>query len=72
MTVLRHAVCGDDFHQTPVSIIFSEKCLKFFFWFCGRCNTGERRKEGVMGHEEQSAMPEHGIIFKILYIAMGS
>ena len=31
MTVLHHALCGDDFHQTPVSIIFSEKCSKFFF-----------------------------------------
>ena len=41
MTVLLHALCEDDFHQTPVSIIFSEKCSKFFFfWFCGRCNTG--------------------------------
>ena len=33
---------GDDFHQTPVSIVFRGKCPKFFFWFCGRCNTGER------------------------------
>ena len=40
MTVLRHALCRDDFHQTPVSIIFSGKCSKFFFWFSGRCNTG--------------------------------
>ena len=40
MTVLRHALCGDDFHQTPVSIIFSEKMFKVFFWFCGRYNTG--------------------------------
>ena len=29
MTVLREASFVDDFHQTPVSIIFSEKC--FFF-----------------------------------------
>ena len=37
MTVLRHALFGDDFHQTPVSIILinSEKCLKFFSGFVG-------------------------------------
>ena len=40
MTVLRHALCGDDFHQTPVSIILA-KMLKVFFCFCGRCNTGD-------------------------------
>ena len=40
MIVLHHALCGDDFHQSPVSILFRRKCLKFFWWFCGRCNTG--------------------------------
>ena len=35
MTVLRHALFGDDFHQTPVSIIFSEKCSKTFPGFVG-------------------------------------
>ena len=30
MTVLRHALFGDDFHQTPVSIIFSEMFKVFF------------------------------------------
>ena len=35
MTVLRHALCGDDFHQTPVSIIFSEKCSKVVSGFVG-------------------------------------
>ena len=35
MTALRHALCGDDFHQTPVSIVFSEKCSKFFSGFVG-------------------------------------
>ena len=39
MTVLRHALCGDDFHQTPVPIIFSEN-VQSFSGFCGRCNTG--------------------------------
>ena len=39
MTVLHHALCGDDFHQTPVSKTFREKSF-FFFWFCGRCNIG--------------------------------
>ena len=29
------ALCGDDFHQTPVSMIFSEKCSKFFSGFVG-------------------------------------
>ena len=47
MTVLRHALCGDDFHQTPVSIIFSEKRSKFFFlvlWAMQhRCNWPGRR-----------------------------
>ena len=41
MTVLRHALFGNDFHQTPVSIIFSEKCAKFFSGFVG----GERQVE---------------------------
>ena len=32
MTVLRHALCGDDFDQTPVSIVFREICShKLFF-----------------------------------------
>ena len=31
MNVLRHALCGDDIRQTKVSIIFGEKCSKFFF-----------------------------------------
>ena len=26
MTVMNHALCGDDFHQTPDSIIFRGKC----------------------------------------------
>ena len=30
MTVLRHALFGDNFHQTLVSILFSEKCSKVF------------------------------------------
>ena len=30
-----HALCGDDFHQTPVSIIFSGKCLKLVSGFVG-------------------------------------
>ena len=30
MTVLHHALCGDDFDQTPVSIIFWGKFSKFF------------------------------------------
>ena len=50
-TVLRHALCGDDFHQTPVSITFSENVQSrfvFFFWFCGRCNTGD--VQGGAGH----------------------
>ena len=29
MTVLRHALLGNDFHQTPVSVVFSEKCSNF-------------------------------------------
>ena len=33
MTVLHHALCGDDFDQTPVSIIFREKTISFFC-FC--------------------------------------
>ena len=41
MTVLRHALYGDDFHHTPVSIIFSEKCSKIFFLVLGAINTGE-------------------------------
>ena len=40
MTVLWNALCGDDFNQTPVSKIFSEK-IQFFFCFGGRCITGE-------------------------------
>ena len=35
MTVLRHALCGDDFHQTPVGIIFSEMFKVFFSVFVG-------------------------------------
>ena len=35
MTVSRHALFGHDFHQTPVSIIISEKCSKFFTGFVG-------------------------------------
>ena len=35
MTALRHALCGDDFHQTPVSIVFSEKRSNFFSGFVG-------------------------------------
>ena len=37
MTVLRHALCGDDFHQTPVSIMFREKFVRssFFSGFVG-------------------------------------
>ena len=35
MTVLHHALCGDDFDQTPVSIIIGGKCSKFFFGFVG-------------------------------------
>ena len=35
MTVLHHALCGDDFHQTLVSIILREKCSKFFVGFVG-------------------------------------
>ena len=30
MDVLHHALCGDDFDQTPVSIIFEGRCSKFF------------------------------------------
>ena len=41
MTALHHALCGDDFDQTPVSIIFREKCSKFFVLLRGRCNTDE-------------------------------
>ena len=37
MTVLHHALCGDDFGQTPVSIIIGEKMSKVFFRCCGRC-----------------------------------
>ena len=46
MSVLHHALCGDDFHETPVSIKVRGKCSKgfFFFWLCGRCNIGEKRK----------------------------
>ena len=34
MTVLHHTLCGDDFHQTPVSIIFiGENVQSFFFFF---------------------------------------
>ena len=41
MTVLHHALCGDDFHQTLVSTVITGKCSElFFFLFCGRCNTG--------------------------------
>ena len=39
MTVLLHALCGDDLDQTPVSIAFRQECLNLFFWFRGRCNT---------------------------------
>ena len=35
MTVLRHVLFEDDSHQTPVSIIFSYKCSKFFSGFVG-------------------------------------
>ena len=35
MDVLHHALCGDDFDQTPVSITFREKCSNFFFGFVG-------------------------------------
>ena len=49
MTVLRHALCGDDFHQTPVSIIFSEKCTKFVSGFVGDATqvlpTGKKEKK---------------------------
>ena len=31
MTVLRHALCGDDFHQAPVSIILAKNVPSFFF-----------------------------------------
>ena len=31
MTVLHHAFCGDDFHQTPGFNTISEKCFMFFF-----------------------------------------
>ena len=50
MTVLHHALCGGDFHQTPVSIIFRGKCSKFCFCFCVPCNTGvhvQLRKPGT-------------------------
>ena len=30
MTALRHALCGDDFHQTPVSIILAKNVRSFF------------------------------------------
>ena len=42
MTVLRHALCGDDFDQTPVSIIFSEKCSKLFSGFVGDATQVQR------------------------------
>ena len=31
MSVLRHALCGDDFHQAPVSIILAKNVPSFFF-----------------------------------------
>ena len=40
MTLLHHALCGDDFDQTPVSIIFRETVEIYIFWFCGGFNTG--------------------------------
>ena len=35
MTVLRHGLCGDDFHQTPVSIIFAKNVQSFLSGFMG-------------------------------------
>ena len=34
-TVLHHALCGDDFHQTPVSNHISGNCSKFCVCFVG-------------------------------------
>ena len=35
MTVLHHALCGDDFQQTPVSILYMGEMFKDFFGFVG-------------------------------------
>ena len=40
-TVLHQASWGDDFDQTPVSIIFREN-VQSCFCFCGRSETGQR------------------------------
>ena len=43
MTVLHHALCGDSFEETPVSIVFTvgKLFLFFFLFFFRRCNSGE-------------------------------
>ena len=53
MTVLHHALCGDDFDQTPVSITFRKKCSKFF-GFVGDATQvlgAARRPRGKGEHE---------------------
>ena len=41
MSVFHEGLSGDDFDQTPVSIILS-LFVRTFFWFCGRSNIGNR------------------------------
>ena len=48
MTVLHHALYGDDFDQTPASIIYRGKCSKFFFGFVGDATKVGLKKRGVM------------------------
>ena len=58
MAVLCHALCGDDFHQTPVSIIFSEnvESSKFVSGFMGVATQVHAEIVPVVLHAPESSL----------------